>query len=762
MKYLILTILGFLFILSACDKAEDTGMNSDLDQKVDSLLSIMTLEEKIGQLNLPSAGDVSTGISTNKGIAKQIKEGKVGGLFNINGLDKIRAVQKVAVEESRLGIPLIIAKDVIHGYRTTFPIPFGLSASWDMEMIEKSARIAAEEASADGIAWTFSPMTDISRDPRWGRVSEGSGEDPYLGGQIAAAMVRGYQGDDLSAANTLLACVKHFALYGASEAGRDYNTVDMGRLRMYNDYFPPYKAAVDAGVGTAMASFNEIDGVPATGNKWLMTDVLRDAWGFDGFVVSDYTGVSEMIAHGMGDLPQVSALALNAGVEMDMVSEGFLTTLGKSVEEGKVSEETITSAARLILKAKFQLGLFDDPYRYMDKERASKEIFSDENRAVARKIASETMVLLKNEGALPLNKNAKIALIGPLANNKENMVGTWSVSSDISKSISIYDGIKEVSTNPNEVKYAKGSNLVADPDLEKRIGMFGKNTYRDERPESVMIAEAVELAKNADVVVAVLGEASESSGESSSRTDISIPDIQVNLLKALKATGKQVVVVLLSGRPLVLNEILEDSDAILNAWFPGSEAGFAVADVLYGDVNPSGKLTMTYPQNVGQIPIYYSHKNTGRPLEGEWFQKFKTNYLDVSNEPEFPFGYGLSYTDFTYGNLSLSSESISMGEKLTLSVEVTNTGEVTGKEVVQLYIRDMVGTITRPVKELKGFQKIELKAGETKTVEFTISEKDLGFYHQDMSFYAEAGHFKVFVGTNSNDVLEADFELMKK
>lgn len=760
MKNIIVSTLGLLFLLVGCNGAQENNGASNIDQKVDSLLSEMTLEEKIGQLNLPSAGDVSTGISTNKGIAKQIKEGKVGGLFNINGLDKIRAVQKVAVEESRLGIPLIIAKDVIHGYKTTFPIPIGLSATWDMGLIQQSARIAAEEASADGISWTFSPMTDISRDPRWGRVSEGSGEDPYLGSQIAAAMVKGYQGDDLSAANTLLACVKHFALYGASEAGRDYNTVDMSRLRMYNDYFPPYKAAVDAGVGTVMASFNEIDGVPATGNKWLMTDVLREEWDFDGFVVSDYTGVSEMIAHGMGDLQQVSALAINAGVEMDMVSEGFLTTLQKSVEEGKVSEETITNACRLILKAKYQLGLFDDPYRYMDDERASKEIFSDENRAVARKIASESMVLLKNEAeALPLKKDAKIALIGPLANNKENMVGTWSVSSDIMKSVSIYDGIREVSANPDNIQYAKGSNLVEDPDLEERISMFGKNTYRDDRPESEMIKEAVQVAKKSDIIVAILGEASESSGESSSLTDISIPDNQVRLLKALKATGKKVVVVLLSGRPLVLKEILPHSDAILNAWFPGSEAGLALADVLYGDVNPSGKLTMTYPQNVGQIPIYYSHKNTGRPLEGEWFQKFKTNYLDVSNEPQFPFGYGLSYTNFSYDNLSLSSKSISKGEKLKVSVEVKNIGDVTGKEVVQLYIRDMVGSITRPVKELKGFEKIELKAGETKTVEFSLSEEELGFYHQDMRFYAEPGEFRVFVGTSSDSGLESKFEL---
>jgi len=758
MKYLILSLISFLLILGSCMNPQQKESTSGIDQKVDSLLSVMTLEEKIGQLNLPSAGDVSTGISTNKGIAKQIKEGKVGGLFNINGLDRIRAVQKVAVEESRLGIPLIIAKDVIHGYKTSFPIPIGLSASWDMDLIQQSARIAAEEASADGIAWTFSPMTDISRDPRWGRVSEGNGEDPYLGGQIAAAMVRGYQGDDLSAANTLLACVKHFALYGASEAGRDYNAVDMSRLRMYNDYFLPYKAAVDAGVGTAMASFNEIDGIPATGNKWLMTDVLRKEWGFDGFVVSDYTGVSEMIAHGMGDLQQVSALALNAGVEMDMVSEGFLTTLQKSVEEGKVSEETIDNACRLILKAKYQLGLFDDPYKYMDEERAS-EIFSDENRAVARKIASESMVLLKNEAeTLPIKKEVKIALIGPLANNKENMVGTWSVSADIMKSVSIFDGMREVSANPDNIQYAKGSNLVEDPDLEERIAMFGKNTYRDDRPESEMIKEAVQLANNSDIIVAILGEASESSGESSSLTDISIPDNQVRLLKALKKTGKKVVVVLLSGRPLVLNEILEDSDAILNAWFPGSEAGFALADVLYGDVNPSGKLTMTYPQNVGQIPIYYAHKNTGRPLEGEWFQKFKTNYLDVSNEPEFPFGYGLSYSQFEYGEIELSSADLKAEDRLKVTIPVKNSSDRDGKEVVQLYIRDKVGTTTRPVKELKAFEKVLIKAGETKDVEFEITTEDLKFYSYDnlrdqkIIHTWEAGEFEIMVGTNSSDL----------
>ncbi|MBK6265047.1 beta-glucosidase BglX [Marivirga sp. S37H4] len=748
-----------ILMLSCSIKASDTDKGqSSIDKKVDSLLAEMTLEEKIGQLNLPSAGDVSTGISTNSGIALQIKEGKVGGLFNIKGIDKIKQAQKIAVEESRIGIPLLFAMDVIHGYKTVFPIPLGLSCTWDLELIEQSARIAAQEATADGIAWTFSPMVDISRDPRWGRTSEGVGEDPYLGYQIAAAMVRGYQGNDLSLKNTMMACVKHFALYGASEAGRDYNTVDMSRLRMYNDYFPPYKGAVDAGVGSVMASFNEVDGIPATGSKWLMTEVLRNQWGFDGLVVSDYTGINEMIAHGMGDLQQVSALALKAGVDMDMVGEGFLTTLTKSLEEGKLTVEDIDTACRRILEAKFKLGLFDDPYRYIDEKRSESEIFTAENRAIARKTAAESMVLLKNEGVLPLAKNTKIALIGPLANNVENMVGTWSVSADVDKSISIYEGLRQSADNSVNISYAKGANVVEDAKLEERISVFGKNTYRDNRPEAEMVEEALKVASQSDVIVAVLGEASESSGESSSVTSLELPANQRRLLKKLSETGKPVVMVLLTGRPLSIKWEQDYTSAIVNAWFAGSEAGSAIADIIYGDVNPSGKLSMTFPQNVGQVPIYYNHKNTGRPLEGEWFQKFKSNYLDVTNEPLFPFGYGLSYSEFEYGEMKLSSEKLKGNDKLKITIPVTNTAKIDGKEVVQLYIRDMVGSTTRPVKELKGFQKLMIKAGETKEVTFTISTDDLKYYtydnqiDQNIIHTWEAGEFQIMVGTNSNDV----------
>ncbi|MEQ9305252.1 MAG: beta-glucosidase BglX, partial [Marinoscillum sp.] len=673
---------------------------------------------------------------------------------------KIRKAQQVAVEESRLGIPLLFAMDVIHGYKTVFPIPLGLSTTWDMDLIEQSARVAAQEATADGIAWTFSPMTDITRDPRWGRVSEGFGEDPYLGGQLAQAMVRGYQGDDLLANNTMMACVKHFALYGASEAGRDYNTVDMSRLRMFNDYLPPYKAAIDAGVGTVMASFNELDGVPATGNKWLLTEVLRNQWGFDGFVVSDYTGINEMIAHGMGDLQQVSALALKAGNDMDMVGEGFLTTLMTSLNEGKITEGDIDQACRRILEAKFKLGLFDDPYRYCDVERAKSEIFTEESRQFARKVAAESFVLLKNENVLPLGKSGTIAVIGPLANNGENVTGTWSVAADFKQSVSVYHGIKNVLGSSGNVVYAKGANVVADPELEKRFSIFGKPTYRDSRSEEALRQEALNVAKTSDVVVAVLGEAAEMAGESSSRSDISLPETQRKLLEALLSTGKPVVVVLLTGRPLAMEWTANNAQAILNTWFGGTEAGNAVADVLFGDVNPSGKLSMTFPRNVGQVPLFYGHKNTGRPLpDGQWFQKFKSNYLDVPNTPLYPFGFGLSYAEFNYGKLEVSSNELKGNQELKVMVPITNTSETTGKEVVQLYIRDIVGSTTRPLKELKGFKKVAIEAGSTVTVSFTVTTDDLKFYtynperfDQSMIYDWESGTFEIMVGSSSEDV----------
>lgn len=727
---------------------------------IDQLVAKMTLDEKIGQLNLPSSGDFTTGQAQSSDIGKKIEQGLVGGLFNIKGVGKIRDVQKVAVEKSRLKIPMIFGMDVIHGYETTFPIPLGLSASWDMDLIQRSAQIAAQEASADGINWTFSPMVDVSREPRWGRVSEGSGEDPYLGSQIAKAMVYGYQGKDLSLKNTILACVKHFALYGAPEGGRDYNTVDMSHIRMFNEYFPPYKAAVDAGVGSVMASFNEVDGIPATGNKWLMDDVLRKQWGFNGFIVTDYTGINEMIQHGMGDLQQVSALAMNAGIDMDMVGEGFLTTLKKSMSEGKVTEQQITTAARRILEAKYDLGLFDDPYRYTDEKRAKTEVFNKANREEARNIAAQSMVLLKNDKQiLPLKASGTVAVIGPLANNNENMTGTWSVASRTKDAVSIMTGLKETVKGVNFI-YAKGSNVFYDAKMEEKATMFGKVSNRDSRSKEALLKEAVETAKKADVVVLAIGETAELSGESSSRANIEIPQAQKDLLTELKKTGKPIVMVLFTGRPLVLNDENKQADAIVNAWFAGSEAGYAIADVLYGKVNPSGKLPMTFPRSVGQVPIYYNAKNTGRPLSDEKsdkceFEKFRSNYIDECNTPLFPFGYGLSYTSFGYSDVQLSKTQLSGNDQLTASITLTNNGKYDGNEVVQLYIRDMVGSVTRPVKELKGFQKVFLKAGESKKVSFTITPEDLKFYNSELKYDWEAGEFDIMIGTNSHDVKHA-------
>lgn len=755
-----------LLVLSCNSYQAQTNVTKYLttEQKVDSILKLMTLEEKLGQLNLPGSGDITTGQAKSSDIAKKIEEGKVGGLFNIKSVEKIREVQKVAMEKTRLKIPLIFGMDVIHGYETTFPIPLGLSASWDMEMIKKTAQIAAKEASADGINWTFSPMVDISRDPRWGRVSEGSGEDAYLGSQIAKAMVHGYQGDDLTQNTTILSCVKHFALYGAPEAGRDYNTVDMSRIRMYNEYLPPYKAAVDAGVGSVMASFNEIDGIPATGNKWLLTDLLRDDWGFNGFVVTDYTGINEMVDHGMGDLQQVSALALKAGVDMDMVGEGLLTTLKKSLDEKKITMDDIDNAVRRILTAKYKLGLFDDPYKYCDVNRPKTDVFTDEHRTFARKVAAESMVLMKNsENILPLKKSGTIALVGPLANNAVNMAGTWSVATKQELSNPLLEGLKTVVGDKANILYAKGSNLDYDLEFEKRATMFGKDIPRDERTDKQLLDEALEIAKKADVIIAAIGESAEMSGESSSRTNLQIPQAQKDLLNALLKTGKPVVVVLFTGRPLVIVEESEKASTILNVWFPGSEAGLAISDVLFGDVNPSGKLTATFPRNVGQVPIFYNHKNTGRPLANKdgKFEKFRSNYLDVRNEPLYPFGYGLSYTKFDYSNLRLSATSINFDGTVDVSVDVTNSGNFDGKEVVQLYIRDLVGSVTRPVRELKGFQKVEIKKGETKSITFKLTIEDLKFYNYDLDFVAEPGTFEVYVGTDSNASLISQFELTK-
>ncbi len=756
MKKKKLLLAAAALFLSAAVHAQDARMEAFID----NLMSKMTLREKIGQLNLPVTGEIVTGEAKSSDVAGKIIRGEVGGLFNLKGVDKIREVQKIAVEKSRLKIPLIFGMDVIHGYETVFPIPLALSCSWDMEGIRRSASVAAQESSADGICWTFSPMVDISHEPRWGRMAEGSGEDPYLGARIAEAMVHGYQGDNLKANNTIMACVKHFALYGAPEAGRDYNTVDMSRLRMFNDYFPPYKAAVDAGAGSVMTSFNVVDGIPATGNKWLLDDVLRRQWGFDGFVVTDYTAIMEMTNHGLGDLQQVSALALNAGTDMDMVADGYIGTLEKSLREGKVTMQEIDKACHRILEAKYKLGLFDDPYRYLDSKRAKKEIYTPEHRATARSLAAETFVLLKNEGhLLPLQKKGRIALIGPLANTNANMPGTWSVAANFDRYKSLYQAMKEAVGDKAEVVCAKGSNIMDNEQIEANGSMFGR-AIRDSRPAGEMISEAVSLARQSDVIVAAVGETSEMSGESSSRSDLTLPDAQRRLLEALDKTGKPVVLVNFSGRPTVMTWESSRFPAILNVWFGGSEAGDAICDVLFGDKAPSGKLSFTMPKSVGQIPLYYNHLNTGRPLEkGKWFTKFKSNYLDIDNDPLYPFGYGLSYTTFRYGEPRIDRTTMTADGAVKVSVDVTNTGSCDGCEIVQLYIRDLVASISRPVEELKDFSRIHLAKGETRTVTFTITADKLKFYNSNLRLVCEPGEFEVMVGPNSRDVQTVKFTL---
>ncbi len=760
MKKTLITLLGI--VLCGAAVAVEKPAGATMEQYVDALMRRMTLEEKIGQLNLPSAGDITTGQAKSSDIAEKIRRGEVGGLFNIKGVEKIRDVQRIAVEESRLGIPLIFGMDVIHGYETTFPIPLGLTATWDMEAVERAARISAVEASAAGICWTFSPMVDIARDPRWGRASEGIGEDPFLGSAVARSFVYGYQGRDPMhfATDEIMGCVKHYALYGAAEAGRDYNTTDMSRQRMYNEYFPPYKAAVEAGVGSVMASFNEVDGIPATANRWLMTTVLREQWGFEGFVVTDYTGIYEMIAHGLGDLKEVSARAVEAGVDMDMVSEGYLGTLQQSLEEGRIPLSDIDRACRLVLEAKFKLGLFDDPYRYCDPQRAATQIYTPAHRAEARRIAGESFVLLKNEGdVLPLRREGTIAVVGPLAASRANMPGTWSVATDLTKPLTLVEGLQQVAGEGVKILYAKGSNVIRDEEQERYATMFGRDIPRDGRTDKQLLDEALAAAAEADVVGAALGEASEMSGESSSRSQIGIPDVQQELLKALVATGKPVVLVLFTGRPLTLEWEAGHVPAMLNVWFGGTQAAEAIGDVLFGDVNPSGKLPATFPRSVGQIPLFYNHKNTGRPLLGDKFEKFRSNYLDVPNTPLYPFGYGLSYTTFDYGDVRLSASEMTADGSIEATVRLTNSGRRDGVEVVQLYIRDRVGSSTRPVQELKGFQRVALKAGESRDVSFTIDVSLLKYYDFDLRYVAEPGEFDVMIGGASDAVKQASFTL---
>ena len=716
----------------------------------------MTLDEKIGQMNLPVGADIVTGDIMNSDIGADIAAGRVGGVFNMKGCGKIREYQRIAVENSRLGIPLIFGMDVVHGYETVFPIPLALSCSWDMDAIEESARIAASEASAEGICWTFSPMVDISREPRWGRVAEGAGEDPRLGAEIARAMVRGYQGRNMEADDEIMACVKHFALYGAPEGGRDYNTVDMSRQRMFNEYFEPYKAAAEEGAGSFMTSFNVVDGIPASGNRWLFTDVLRDLWGFDGFVVTDYAAINEMMVHGLGGPDDVSKMAVDAGVDMDMAGGSYLATLKNLVASGKVSEEQIDTAVRRILEAKYRLGLFDNPYKYINPEREATQIYTQANREAARRIAAETFVLLKNNGnLLPLSADGKIALIGPLADAATHMQGMWSVAAVPGRNRSLRTAFAEAMADSSRLFYAKGANLYGDAEMEAGASMA--NCIRDPRPAGELVAEALAVAEKADVIVAALGEGAESSGESASRAFLQLPGNQMELLKALVATGKPVVLLNFSGRPTVMTYEAENVPAVMNVWYAGSEGADAIADVVFGKVSPSGKLTASMPRSVGQIPLYYNHLNTGRPRSDgpAVFEKYRSNYLDSPVTPLFPFGYGLSYTTFAYGPMKLSSAAMAPDGSVVVSVPVANTGSRAAAEVVQLYVRDLVASMSRPVKELKHFERVELQPGETKTVSFTITPADLSFYNSNLEFVLEPGEFDIMVGPSSAEVQTA-------
>ena len=726
-----------------------------MNEYVTDFMSRMTLQEKIGQLNLMVAGDITTGGAMDTQVGGDIANGNMGGVFNIKGFDKIKALQEIAVTKSRLGIPLLVGMDVIHGYETMFPIPLALSCSWNLDAIKQSAAVAAKEASADGINWTYSPMVDVALDARWGRVSEGSGEDPYLGARIAEAMVQGYQGTNYSNKDNIMACLKHFALYGAVESGLEYNTTDMSRLRMYNQYFAPYEAAVKAGVGSVMSSFNLVDYVPATANRWLLTDVLRNDWKFDGFVVTDYGSIAEIIQHGTAaNLKEASAQALNAGTDMDMCSNGFVATLAQSVAEGKVSEATINEACRRVLEAKYKLGLFANPYKYCDAKRHKTEVFTNESRQTARDIAAQTFVLLKNDHQLlPLKKEGSVALIGPLADTRNNMAGTWSVAQTPDRYATLRESMAKALEGKAKLLYAQGCNVWYDEQLQKN-GELGKTIARGD--DAALKAEALNIAQQADVIVCAMGETADMSGECATRTSLEMPDAQHALLEELVKLGKPVVLLNFAGRPTVLSWETKHVPAIMNVWFGGSEAADAICDVLFGDKVPVGRLTMSMPKTTGQAPLYYNHLNTGRPVaDNASFAKFASNALDVSNGALYPFGYGLSYTTFSYSDVTLSANEMAKNGSVTATVTVTNTGKRDADEVVQLYVHDLVASIARPVKELKGFERIHLAAGESKTVTFTIGADQLSFYNADLKKVVEPGDFDIMVGSNSRDVKKA-------
>ena len=736
---------NFVFVLlastffSACATTGKSNADAILDHKVDSVLRLMTLDEKIGQMVLLSSDWDVTGPTLKKGYLDDIRKGNCGNIFNAHTAAYTRKLQKIAVKESRLGIPLLFGYDVIHGHKTIFPISLGESSSWDLAAIEKSARVSAAEAAASGINWTFAPMCDISVEPRWGRVSEGAGEDPYLGSKIAAARVHGFQGDNLSDTLTILACVKHFAAYGAPLAGRDYNTVDMSERVFLDTYLPPYKAAIDAGAMSVMSSFNELFGVPATGSKYLLTDILRTKLGFKGFVVTDYTSINEMVNHGIvGNEADAGLLAVKAGVDMDMQGEVYFKYLKKQFTEGLVPDKAINDAVKRILRVKFMLGLFKDPYLYCNEAREKREVYSPAHLEATLDVAKKSMVLLKNDNnVLPLKKGEKIVVIGQLATSTRDLLGSWKAAGDWNFMKSTLDELKAYNGEAN-VTYSEGCK-----------------PFGDDRGGFVA---AIEAARNADKIVMVIGESCDWSGEATSRSNIHIPGVQSELLEKLKVLNKPIVVVLMNGRPLDLSKESEQANSILEVWFPGTMGGKAITQVLYGEYNPSGKLTMTFPRNLGQVPIFYYEKNSGRPnyLPDP---KYKSRYIDSPNDPLYPFGFGLSYTTFAYSDIKLSTTELSEKGELKATVNITNTGNVAGEEIVQCYVRDLVGSVTRPVKELKGFEKITLKAGESKNVTFIITPDMLAFHRLDMTYGTEPGDYKLFIGGNSRDVKETGFVL---
>lgn len=750
MKHLKCFITLAATALAALTSCNSSSNGSD-EKFIDELMSRMTLDEKLGQLNLPVGGDVVSGMVMGPQLDSLILNGKIGGIFNVKGVEEISRLQHLAVEKGPNGIPLLVGADVVHGYETVFPIPLALSCSWDTVAVEQMARISAIEATADGVNWNYSPMVDICRDPRWGRIAEGAGEDPYLGSVIAKAYVRGYQGDDMKSDSTLLACVKHFALYGDAEGGRDYNTVDMSLIKMFNYYLPPFQAAVEAGCGSLMTSFNLINGMHATADKWLINDVLRKDWGFNGMIVTDYNSIPEIATFGIIEQEKAAALALEAGTDMDMVSGLFLNALKDAISRGDVDEKLVDRACRRVLEAKMRLGLFDDPYKYCKPERLKTDMYTTAHRAVARNIAAETFVLLKNDNSLlPLDKKGKIALIGPLADSGNNMCGTWSGYCRPERHESLLQAFKDAAGNQAEIIYAKGANIYYDETTQRNAAGLRQIDRGDDR---ILHQQALAAAAKADIIVAAMGECSDMSGESASRADITIPDTQRDLLRKLAATGKPMVLLLFTGRPLVIDWETENIPAILNVWFGGSEAAPAIADVVFGEKTPCGKLTTTFPRSVGQIPLYYNHLQSSHPDPKDGvFNRYCSNYIDISNEPLYPFGFGLSYTTFRYGKPSLSSETIASDKPVTISVEISNTGAYNAIEIAQLYIRDLYADIARPVKELKKFQRVNIPKGETVRVDFTLSIDDLKYYNSDLEYKYDRGDFEVMIGPDSRNL----------